>query len=124
MNINHGLRYLLHKDFDSLIAGLKNEYNRIVEENASLREMVAGWNKDDEIVKAKNEAEYYRRHSLHELSDDEVKKISGFRNRHYKSCKNAGTYIFELAGTGIGEAISIKCPVCGQEENVTDYSNW
>jgi len=58
------------------------------------------------------------------LSDKEAKSIAAFRKKHYESCNNAGKFLFELVGTGIGEAISIRCPVCGAEENVTDYSNW
>lgn len=86
--------------------------------------MVSEWNKDEEIQKARKSAEYFRGHSLHELSDKEARCVAEFRRAHYESCRNASTFVFELAGSGIGEAISIKCPVCGAEENVTDYESW
>lgn len=114
----------LFKDFDKLLEDIRQEYNRVKANNAELRKQFAEWNKDEEIQKANERAAYYRGHSLHELSDKEAKRIAEFRKAHYASCKNAGTFLFELAGTGIGEAISIKCPVCGTEENVTDYDNW
>ena len=127
MNINGrevDISSFLFKDFDKLLEEIRQEYNRVKAQNADLRKQLAEWNKDEEIQKANELAVFYRGHSLHELSDKEANRISEFRKVHYASCKNAGTYIFELAGTGIGEAISIKCPVCGKEENVTDYDNW
>lgn len=80
--------------------------------------------RDDELKKAQEKAMYYRSHSLHELSDNEIKKIRVFRKAHYDSCKNGSTFLFGFTGTGIGEAITIKCPICGKEENVTDYNDW
>ena len=127
MNINGreiDISQFLYKDFDKLISDLRSEYNRIKDENAKLRAMVSEWNKDEEIQKARKNAEYYRGHSLHELSDKEARRIAEFRKTHYESCGNASTFVFELAGSGIGEAISIKCPICGVEENVTDYDSW
>lgn len=127
MNINGrevDISSFLFKDFDKLLEDIRQEYNRVKASNADLCKQLNEWNKDEEIQKANERAKYYRGHSLHELSDKEAKRIADFRKSHYASCKNAGTFIFELAGTGIGEAISIKCPVCGAEENVTDYDNW
>lgn len=115
---------LIFKDVDRLLEDVRQEYYRVKAVNADLRKQLAEWNKDDEIQKANEQAAYYRAHSLHELSDKEAKCIAEFRKAHYASCKNAGAFQFELAGTGIGEAISIKCPVCGAEKNVTDYDNW
>jgi len=114
----------LYKDFDSLLEDVRREYNRVKENNAELYKRVNEWNKDEEIRKANERADYYRSHSLHELSDKEAKRIAAFREAHYASCNNKGTFIFELQGAGFGEAISIKCPVCGTEEDVTDISVW
>ena len=127
MNINGrevDISSFLFKDFDKLLEDIRQEYNRVKAQNADLRKQLSEWNKDEEIQKANELVAFYRGHSLHELSDKETKRIAEFRKAHYASCKNAGTFLFELAGTGIGEAISIKCPVCGAEENVTDYDNW
>jgi hypothetical protein len=27
-------------------------------------------------------------------------------------------------GSGIGTIISVKCPICGEEQDITDYTNW
>lgn len=127
MNINgreFDITPFLYKDFDKLLEDVRREYNRVKANNVDLHKRLDEWNKDEEIQKANERAAYYRRHSLHELSDKEAKRIAEFRKEHYVSCKNSGTFLFELSGTGIGEAISIKCPVCGAEENVTDYDTW
>ena len=61
---------------------------------------------------------------LAQISDNEKKAERAFRDSHYKSCKNGSKYLYELTGTGIGTAITIKCPVCGEEKNITDYDCW
>ena len=127
MNINGrevDIAPFLFEDFDKLLEDIRREYTRVKDINWNLCKQFAEWNKDEEIQKANEQAAYYRSHSLHELSDKEAERIAAFRKAHYDSCKNAGTFLFELAGTGVGETISIKCPVCGAEENVTDYDNW
>jgi len=37
---------------------------------------------------------------------------------------SGNTYIYTLTGTGIGACIKVKCPVCGEEEDITDISSW
>lgn len=111
-------------DFGKLLDKVREEYDYVCERNEKLTKQVQEWNKSEEIHRLEQMVEYYRGHALHQLSDKEAKAVSEFRKKHYESCKNSGTYRFELAGTGIGEVISIICPVCGQEENVTDYDSW
>lgn len=45
-------------------------------------------------------------------------------DRHWKSCNNPSNFIYDLTGTGIGTVIKIKCPVCGEEQDITDYDCW
>lgn len=115
---------LFAPNFDKMLESIQQEYNRIRVQNANLRRQLAEWDKDEEIKKANELASYYRIHSLHELSEKEAERIAEFREKHYASCHNAGTYRFELTGTGIAEAISIECPVCGAKEDVSDYDVW
>ena len=63
--------------------------------------------------------------SIVELNESLRKKVAEWnKDSHYKSCKNGSKYLYELTGTGIGTAITIKCPVCGEEKNITDYDCW
>lgn len=100
---------------------LKNTFDEQEETIKHLREKLKTWSEKAEIQKAEETAEYYRQHSLHELSPKEFEKYFAFRDRHYRSCKNSGRYIVELSATGIGEGITVKCPFCGEEEDITDF---
>lgn len=110
--------FRVHRDFKGLLKAAQDEYDSLVELNESLRKKVAEWNKDEEIRKAVELAEYNRTHSLCQISDNEKKAERAFRDSHYKSCKNGSKYLYELTGTGIGTAITIKCPVCGEEKTL------
>lgn len=117
-------KYNMNSRMNSLLQDVQKEHLRVLKENSSLRQKMNTWNEADEIRKAKQEAEYYRSHALHNCSDAELETIIAFRKAHHKSCKNSGTYQFELYGTGIGEGIIIKCPVCGVQEDITDFGCW
>lgn len=86
----------VHRDFKGLLKDVQDEYDFLVELNKSLQKKVAEWNKDEEIQRAVEMTEYCRTHK----------------------------YLYELTGTGIGTAITIKCPVCGEEKDITDYDCW
>lgn len=123
-NVKKFFERLTCSGFEKAWQKVHDEYDAVCKERDRYRQLVNEWNKDEEIQKAQQQAEFYRRNSLHELSESEAKRIREFREEHYKSCKNSGTYQFELNGTGIGEAITIKCPCCNEEEDITDYSTW
>lgn len=114
----------VHRDFKGLLKDVQDEYDFLAELNKSLQKKVAEWNKDEEIQRAVKMTEYCRTHSLCQMSDNEKKAERAFRDSHYKSCKNGSKYLYELTGTGIGTAITIKCPVCGEEKDITDYDCW
>lgn len=123
-NIKHFFQRLTRSDFEKAWQKVYDEYDAVCKERDRFRKLVNEWNKDKEIQKAWQQAELFRKCSLHELSEEEFHRICEFRKTHHESCKNSGTYIFELDGTGFGEAIKIKCPCCNVEEDVTDYSTW
>lgn len=62
--------------------------------------------------------------SLHKFAGEERERYLAFRHRHYRKCNNPRWYIVDLRSMGIGEGISVKCPVCGQEEDITDVYTW
>ena len=111
-------------NFKRLIQELKEEFDYVCEDNDQLYEQLNSWNKDTELDKANKRAEWHRTHSLHTLPDDELEAIKEFRYEHYCSCHNGNTYQYELSGQGIGTTIKIRCPKCGIEKDITDYSSW
>ena len=61
---------------------------------------------------------------LHHLIGSEAEAYRNFRHKHYESCNNGTDFEISLKGSGIGEGITIKCPVCGESEDITDISKW
>lgn len=111
-------------NIDRMLDEVRAEYHRMQEIDDSLRAEILDWNRDEQIQEANMRADYCRKHSLCNLSEKELKDLVTFRKRHYESCKNSSTYIFEIAETGIGHCIKVKCPLCGQEEDITDLDCW
>lgn len=126
MNNNHiKVRYGSHKDnLQNIIRELEDECNSLLEDRDDLIEELRSWNRDVEIQKLEEQIRWYRAHSLQMLSDKEKESIQEFIESHFHSCNNGSTYQYELAGTGIGTVIKIRCPICQQEKNITDYSTW
>ena len=56
------------------------------------------------------------------LKGSEIKAYNDFRNLH-KRCKGSINVTFSHE-SGIGPTVKVKCSVCGEEEDITDVSNW
>lgn len=62
-------------------------------------------------------------------SEKELKAYNDFENRHIHdrltSRYNGGRAPYLIpTGTGIGTILHVKCPICGEEEDITDNSVW
>ena len=56
------------------------------------------------------------------LKGSEIKAYNDFCNLH-KCCKSSVNVTFSHE-SGIGTTVKVKCPVCGEEQDITDVSNW
>lgn len=62
------------------------------------------------------------------LNEKEEAASKEFQEKHRHPDVNKGAigghihYIF--TPTGIGDACCIECGICGEKQNITDYSNW
>ena len=79
--------------------------------------------KDEVVERLNKELERYRKNSLQVLSDKEMLQFKEFKHSHYKSCGTSDTWVL-LSPTGIGTAIKLKCPKCGEELDITDINHW
>lgn len=80
---------------------------------------------------------------LCDLTDKEVELIKEFKDKHYKKCAEkdikemrkqgispatgfgkGSTWIYTIENTSLGEIISIKCPDCGEELDITDQNKF
>ena len=75
------------------------------------------------VERLNKELERYRKNSLEVLSDKEMLQFKEFKYSHYKSCGTSDVWVL-LSPTGIGTAIKLKCPKCGEELDITDINHW
>ena len=79
--------------------------------------------KDEVIERLNKELERYRENSLQVLSDKEMSQFREFKYSHYKTCGTSDVWVL-LSPTGIGTGITLKCPKCEKELNITDINHW
>ena len=79
--------------------------------------------KDEVVERLNKELERYRKNSLQVLSDKEMLQFKEFKHSHYKSCGTSDVWVL-LSPTGIGTAITLKCPKCEEELDITDCDHW
>lgn len=120
MNTN----YPIQQDMKKLLVDVQAEYDRQVSVADYFRKKCDKFRKDEEIQKLEEQLSEVRRYSLHLMNDEEYVSNAEFRAAHYMKCRNGSTFCYTLSSTGIGTAISIKCPVCGEEKDITDFGNW
>lgn len=123
-------KFYIDRPFDEILDEAKHAYEKQESLVEYLRKALSEYNKDYEISKYKEQAEDIRNHSLLIMSDREMKDEKAFREHHYelhnggKYKSIANTYVYELTGTGLGCLIKIKCPICGEEKDITDTDSW
>ena len=79
--------------------------------------------KDEVVERLNKELERYRENSLQVLSDKEISQFREFKYSHYKTCGTSDVWVL-LSPTGIGTGITLKCPKCGEELDITDINHW
>lgn len=116
--------------FDDAIEAVKEEYHSMEASRKMAWQRVKDYNKDTEVAKRDAEIERLRKNSLLIMSDKETAAYKAFIQKHYelhnggKFRARGNTYQYELTGTGIGTVIKIKCPICGEQEDITDTDSW
>ena len=75
----------------------------------------------------KNQEESKSEKMIFTLTPNEVDEYNKFIEEH-KNCKCSATIGGKISviftPTGLGDAKSVKCNVCGKEKEITDVSNW
>lgn len=122
--MDKSLTCIIHGDIKDKLNDLSAAVNDIIEENEELRETLRTYNKDEEIQSLKDELDSVYKRSICVLSEREKDSLYKFRNKHYTDCRNFGEFTFDLLYSGIGHCVKVKCPICGEEEDITDMSCW
>lgn len=78
--------------------------------------------KDEELTRLREELEFYKRNSLVTLSDVQKKRADEFIHEHYKKC-DAGhrSFVYTVTPTNVITVVELRCPVCGEIIDVSDY---
>lgn len=119
------------KDVEQSLENIRQTLEHQKQTIEDLRKRLREYNKDAEIVKRDQRIRDLYDHSLQQMSDLEVQRAREFREKHLARCCGNGkykglgsTWIYTLTGTGIGMCIEIKCPICGESEDITDTDSW
>lgn len=118
---------IFNNNIDDMLNSVKNMYAQEQSRVEYWKKKYEEYSKDEEVERLQSEIDRVRRNSLLILSDKERDSIQDFSRKHYEKhgrLKTLNTYIYTLSGVGIGTTISIKCPVCGEEKDVTDTESW
>lgn len=116
--------YPVRQDMKKLLGDVQAEYDRQVSVADYFRKKCEEFRKDDEIKKLEEQLSEVRHYSLHVMNEEEYVEDAAFRAAYYMKCRNGRTFCYTLTGTGIGTIISVRCPICGEEKDITDYDKW
>ena len=124
MKNNWTIKSFWDDDFDTQIENLKESYHQMENDVEEMKQVLQNWRKDEELQELRKEMRELRNHTLFIMTDKEKEEQRVFRNKHYKSCNNSGSYIYHLCGTGIGTSIKIECDKCHEIKDITDVNSW
>jgi len=106
------------------LSQLTEDIRTLQTENQYLRKKLHDYKQEEEIKERDEIISNLHKHSLLIFTMSEKQLRDTFVQKHYEKCENAGNYIYNLIGTGIGTVVNIECPVCHEKEDITDYSVW
>lgn len=107
------------------------EYKEVQKNQITGIELTDKFKETLERVAAKRNKEIVKESKSEEmiftLTPNEVDEYNKFIKKH-KNCKCSATIGGKISviftPTGLGDAKSVKCNVCGKEKEITDVSNW
>lgn len=78
--------------------------------------------KDEEMKRLKEELDFYKRNNLVTLSDKQKKRADEFIHEHYKKCDTGyKNFVYTVTPTNVITVVELRCPVCGEIIDVSDY---
>lgn len=102
------------------------DYEKIIHDcQEKIRQLKQVINKCDNLKKSTEEAfqnKYKTTIKDYILQGSEITKYEEFKKKHEKC--SGEIYILPDGNSEIGINIKLKCSVCGEEEDITDYNMW
>lgn len=122
--LNYAANLIAQRNMDDILNGIKAKFERQENEIKKLRDKIDHYNKDEEIQKLKEEIEKIKVNSLFNLTDVEKKRDLAFKQKHTEMHdQDCSGFMYRIDYDAIGSFLTIKCPVCGEEEDITDYGS-
>lgn len=79
--------------------------------------------KDEELERLKEELEFYKKNSLVVLSDAQRERATEFQREHYKKCETGHrSFVYTVTPTNVITIVELRCPVCGEIIDVSNYN--
>ena len=63
-------------------------------------------------------------YNLDEVEQERADKFQKWHKRHKKKDESSAPFSYRFTSTGIGVAVSIICPYCGKEKDITNIDCW
>lgn len=81
--------------------------------------------KDEELKRLQEELDFYKRNSLVTLSNKQMNRAKEFIHEHYKKCDTGyKSFVYTVTPTNVITVVELRCPVCGEIIDVSDYDEW
>ena len=106
------------------IAKIEELYQEFTSTEKELREELSKYSSGEKEKEFETMVKDIRKRSLVTLSPKEYEANESFREKHREKCKNITHFIYDLQGCMFGVGIIVKCPVCGEKEDITDMDCW
>ena len=99
---------------------IEAKVRELIKDNQSLRNDLLAYDLNEEIQKRDKIIQKQSKLDILGINQQGLKKYLDFRNYHYKHCHNSGHYIFDVTGTGLGNCISVICPICNEDIDISN----
>ena len=106
------------------ITKIEELYQGFKDTEKELRKELGKYSSGEKEEEFRIAVEDIRKRSLVSLSPKEYEAKESFIEKHRTKCKNGTHFIYDLQGCMFGIGIIVKCPVCGEEEDITDMDCW
>lgn len=111
-------------DIQNRLNTVRESVDSLIQENRKLKSIIKHYDRHKKIRDKEKEIQSIKMRSIKILTQKEYELDAEFRERHYQSCNNGGHYAYDIQGTGIGVMVKVKCPICGEEKDITDITDW
>ena len=79
--------------------------------------------KDEEVIRLKEELEFYKRNNLVTLSDVQRERAEEFQHEHYTKCETGPrSFVYTVTPTNVITIVELRCPKCGVIIDVSNYN--